>query len=116
MENITLGQISNVLLFIVEFVGVVTAVMVTMKKVLNKQLSPLNKKIDKLDENQCRNYLVDFLADIEKGIEKDETQIKRSLIRCRNFEKLENLKIFDPSLPDRIKVDLKSTYPCRNLL
>ena len=39
---------------------------------------------------------------------KDETQIKRSLIRCRNFEKLENLKIFDPSLPDRIKVDLKT--------
>lgn len=78
MENITLGQISNILLFIVEFVGVVTAVIVAMRKVLNKQLSPLNKKIDKLDENQCRNYLVDFLADIEKGIEKDETQIKRA--------------------------------------
>ena len=78
MENITLGQISHILLFIVEFVGVVMAVIVAMKKVLNKQLSPLNKKIDKIDENQCRNYLVDFLADVEKGIEKDDTQIKRA--------------------------------------
>ena len=39
---------------------------------------------------------------------KDETQIKRSLIRCRNFEKLENLKLFDPDMPDKIKVDFKT--------
>mgnify|MGYP003313177136 CR=1 FL=1 len=69
MENITLGQISNILLFIVEFVGVVTAVIVTMKKVLNKQLSPLNKKIDKLDENQKnlhRVVLERFLPCLQK--------------------------------------------------
>lgn len=39
---------------------------------------------------------------------KNESQIKRSLIRCRNFESLENMKLFDPSLPDRIKVDFKT--------
>lgn len=78
MENITLGQISSILLFLVEFVGVILTIIVAMKKLLNKQLGPLNNKIDKIDENQCRNYLVDFLADIEKGVEKDETQIKRA--------------------------------------
>ncbi len=37
--------------------------------------------------------------------EMDETQIKTSLIRCRNLKSLENLKVFDKSLPDKIKLD-----------
>lgn len=78
MENITLGQISEILLFLVEFVGVVVTIIVAMKKILKKQFEPITKKIDKLDENQCRNYLVDFLADIEQNISKDETQIRRA--------------------------------------
>ena len=78
MENITLGQISAVLLFIVEFVGVIVTIIVAMKKMLNKQFEPITDKIDKLDKNQCRNYLVDFLADVEMGISKDDTQIKRA--------------------------------------
>lgn len=39
---------------------------------------------------------------------KDEEQVKQSLIRFRNFDKVENLKIFDETLPDRIKVDKKT--------
>lgn len=41
-------------------------------------LEPLAKKIDKLDMNQCRNYLVDFLSDVENGIKKDDIQVKRA--------------------------------------
>jgi tRNA A37 N6-isopentenylltransferase MiaA len=78
VENVTLGQLSNVLLFIVEFVGVIVTIIVAIKKILDKQLKPINNKIDALDKNQCRNYLVEFLADIEQGISKDETQIKRA--------------------------------------
>ena len=78
MENITLGQISSLLFFVVEFVGVIITIIVAMKKMLNKQFKPINEKIDKLDKNQCRNYLVDFLADVEQGISKDETQVKRA--------------------------------------
>ena len=78
MENITLGQISKILFFIVEFVGVIVTIIVAMKKILKKQFEPINEKIDKLDKNQCRNYLVDFLADVEQGISKDDTQIKRA--------------------------------------
>ena len=78
MENITLGQLSNLLLFLIEFVGSIVTIAVVIKKSLNKQLVPLNQKIDKLDTNQCRNYLVEFLADVEHGIVKDETQIKRA--------------------------------------
>lgn len=78
MNDITLGQINDTLKFIVEFVGIVVTILIGSKKIINTQLEPLNKKIDKIDENQCRNFLVDFLADVEKGIEKDEVQIKRA--------------------------------------
>ena len=78
MENITLGQMSKILLFIVEFVGVIITITLAMKKILKTQFKPINEKIDKLDKNQCRNYLVDFLADIEQGISKDDTQVKRA--------------------------------------
>lgn len=60
------------------FIGSITTICVFCKKVINKGFEPVYKKIDKIDENQCRNFLVDFLADIEKGMEKDEVQIKRA--------------------------------------
>ena len=78
MENITLKQLSSLLLFVIEFVGSIVTIVVVIKKSLNKQLEPITTKIDKLDTNQCRNYLVEFLADIEHGVVKDETQIKRA--------------------------------------
>lgn len=78
VENITLGQISGVLLFVVEFVGVIVTIIVAMKKMLNKQFKPITDKIDKLDKNQCRNYLVDFLADVELDISKDDDQKRRA--------------------------------------
>ena len=78
MENVTLAQVSETMKFIIEFVGIVVSILIGSKKIINSQLEPINKKIDKIDENQCRNFLVDFLADVEKGIEKDEVQIKRA--------------------------------------
>lgn len=78
MENVTLGQAFDTIKFVVEFVGIIVTILVGSKKIINKQLEPINKKMDKIDENQCRNFLVDFLADVEKGIEKDEVQTKRA--------------------------------------
>lgn len=43
-------------------------------RALNKILMPINKKLEDLDKTQCQNYLIDFLADVERGIDKDETQ------------------------------------------
>lgn len=60
------------------FIGSITTICIFCKKVINKGFEPIYKKIDKIDENQCRNFLVDFLADVEEGIHKDEVQIKRA--------------------------------------
>lgn len=78
MEDITLGQAFNAIKFIVEFVGILLSVMFAVKKAVNKQLEPLNKKIDTLDMNDCKNFLVRFLADVERGQHIDEVEIKRA--------------------------------------
>lgn len=70
-------KIIYVLSVIAGLITSITTICVFCKKVINKGFEPINKKIDKIDENQCRNFLVDFLADVENGIEKDEVQIKR---------------------------------------
>ena len=82
MENITLGQISNILLWLVAFFGtigtIVTTIMVFLNKIIKKHLKPLNEKIDKLDLNDCKNFLVRFLADVERGQVMDDVELKRA--------------------------------------
>lgn len=71
-------DIVNIIILIASFVTAVTTIIVAIKKILNKMFEPINKKIDNLDLGQARNYLVDFLADIENGEQKDECQIERA--------------------------------------
>lgn len=89
MEDITLGQAFNAIKFVVEFVGILISVIFAVRKTLNKQLEPLNKKIDdvhktvnkkidSLDMNDCKNFLVRFLADVERRQPIDEVEIKRA--------------------------------------
>lgn len=59
-------------------ITIVTAITVVINKILKKMFKPINEKIDRLDIGQARNYLVDFLADIENGEHKDECQIERA--------------------------------------
>lgn len=65
-----------------------------IEKKLNEALKPLNEKTDsinkcikKIDKNECMNFLVNFLADIENGVEKDDVQIKRA---CEVYDHYSN--------------------------
>ncbi len=68
---LSISTVLNAILVIVNFIGKIKK---PVDKVVDKKfqnaLSPLEKKIDKIDENQCRNFLVDFLADVEKRCRK----------------------------------------------
>lgn len=66
MENMTLNELSNLLIFIITFVSSIGTLLIGIKKIFNKQLKPLEESIEILDKNQCKNYLVRFLADIER--------------------------------------------------
>lgn len=78
MEEITLGQLSDWMTFILLFFGSIGSLLVGMKKILNKQLEPLNQTVRQLDINQCKNYLVRFLADVENGKKIDSVEIERA--------------------------------------
>ena len=82
MENITLGQISGALIFIIGLIGAVCTIVHYFKKILENAFKPTNdklekiekhlgEKIDKVDKNATMNYLVRCFNDIDRGISLD---------------------------------------------
>ena len=78
LENLTLGQVSAAILFIVGLIGGIKylskAIREFFKKILEDQFQNVNLKLDemrttikKLDTQSCKNFLVRYLADIERG-------------------------------------------------
>ena len=47
-------------------------------KPINDKLGTIDDRIDKLDKNQCKNYLTEFLEDVKNGIPKSDIQIQRA--------------------------------------
>lgn len=45
---------------------------------INKIFSPIYKKITELEKNQCKNFLVDFLARLENKEKTTDSQINRA--------------------------------------
>lgn len=91
MENITVGQIMAVLGFVVAVGGIVTyfwklvqnlkkymtKIIVTELEPIKEQLTALDQKVDKVDKEACKNFLVSFLAGVEQGKAIDEIQRQR---------------------------------------
>lgn len=73
-----MDNIVNIIILIASLITAVTTIIVAIQKILKKMFGPINKKIDNLDIGQARNYLVNFLADVENGEKKDECQIERA--------------------------------------
>lgn len=73
MENIV-----NWVKLIAGFLTAITTICVFCRKVINKGFEPVYKRMDKIDENQCKTFLVSFLSDKEKGIEQDEVLVLRA--------------------------------------
>lgn len=66
---------------ILEVAGLITSITViitAINKIFDNKLKPINKQISCLDENQCKNFLITFLEEKEKGEEMDEIRIKRA--------------------------------------
>ena len=66
-----MNNIANTIILVASLITAVTTIIISMQKILKRMFEPVNKKIDGLDLSQARNYLVDFLADIENGEKKD---------------------------------------------
>lgn len=88
MENITLGQISITITFVVAFIGGVKYILNDMNKVVEKALKPTNDKIDKLesnlkseisksDMNSTKNFLVARISEIKANQPLDDISKER---------------------------------------
>lgn len=88
MEQITLGDISNVLVFIASLLTagsvIVGFTLKRVKVIMNNALEPTNKKIDNLsthieavDMANCKNYLVSTISDVQNGVALDSVARER---------------------------------------
>lgn len=77
---------TDVLIKIIEVIaGLITSVGIislfikkNFDKMVCKITTPILEKIDKMDKNQCMNYLTEFLADVRGGVHKTEYQKARA--------------------------------------
>ena len=78
MQELTLNQIAEFLKWLVTFCGSICTILFAFKKILDRSMQPIHKKIDEIDIHQCKNFLVRFLADVERGQKMDDIEIKRA--------------------------------------
>lgn len=88
MENITLGQVAVGVAFVVALIGGYTSLKKLMTEGIEKILKDkfdgiektqkeILKRLDTVDIENCKNYLVTFLAEVSRGERKDDTEVMR---------------------------------------
>ena len=45
---------------------------------VTNELKEIKEDIQRLDKNQCKNYLIEFLEDMKKGVKKTDVEKKRA--------------------------------------
>jgi len=106
IEQITLGQAAGVLAFILALIAGVQSLKKSIKGWLNtalkEQFDRVDKRFDDIDRKQadvlkrldsvdienCKNYLVTFLAEAQRGEMKDETELQRFWEEYEHYKKL----------------------------
>lgn len=99
MEQLTLGQVATALAFVVGMISSVAYIANNMKKwirismkeqmdSLDNKLGKLNERLDAVDMESCKNYLVTFLSSVEKGSPIDEIEKERFWERFAHYEKM----------------------------
>ena len=85
MENFTIGQISAVIAFLVGLISGIIYLNTQAKRWIKNSFSDEFRKIDSVDLESCKNYLVSILADIERGNSPDEIEMQRFWERYEHY-------------------------------
>lgn len=88
MSEITLGQIQSLMLWGIGFVGAIITIVKAVKDAVNKAFEPLNKRMDEIDLNATKNYLVQTLADIDRNGYADGVSKARLYEQYEHYQKL----------------------------
>lgn len=88
MENITLGQVAATIGILTVIIGgyvkLYTMIKEKLKEIVGEALKPLNdsileinQRLDVVDMESCKNFLVRCIADVERGETMSETETER---------------------------------------
>jgi len=67
MDSITLGQIRDFLLWLIAFATATYTIVKAVRKAIEKGFEPIEDKIDKVDINATKNYLVQQIGEIDRN-------------------------------------------------
>ena len=77
MENITIGQITTIVVGLGALIGGVEFLLARFNKIFDVKLKPINTRLNDIELSSDKNFIVRFLADIEQGNEVDEVEKER---------------------------------------
>ncbi len=99
MENITLGELSLGIAFLVSLISGGLFLHGQLKKYIgsqlkdefkgiNDRLDEIGGRLDVVDMEACKNYLVQFLSRVERGVDVDEIERERFWEQFAHYEKM----------------------------
>lgn len=92
MENLTLGQISAAVLFLTALVGgiilLVKWIRSVIVNVMKAELEPMQRQLAAVDLENCKNYLVMYLASVDRGESKDAIEEERFYEELEHYYKI----------------------------
>lgn len=98
MDSITIGQIGLFLTFIAGLITAFATIYRWLKKWLDKlfaaqlkdiddRIKSVEKRVDAVDQEACKNYLVTLLSDAERGKPLDEIEKERFYEQYEHYVK-----------------------------
>lgn len=87
MGEITLNQIRDFFLWIIAFGTATITIVKAVQKAIDKGFMPIEKKIDKVDMNATKNYLVQQIGEIDRNGYIDGATKVRFYEQMQHYEK-----------------------------
>ena len=67
MDGVTLKQVWDFMEWLIGFGGATAIIVAAVKKAIAKGFEPIEKKIDAVDMNATKNYLVQTISEIDRN-------------------------------------------------
>lgn len=107
MGEITLDQIRDFVLWIVAFGTATLTIVKAVKVAIAKGFEPINKKIDVVDMNATKNYLVQQIGEIDRNGGLDGATKVRFYEQLQHYEKDLNGNSYIHDEVERLKKENK---------
>ncbi len=99
MESLTIGQIGGIITLLVGLISGVGYLSQSTKKWIKNALkeqmdgiegkiNTINSRLDKVDLESTKNYLVTFLSDVERGKDASEIELERFHEQYQHYQSL----------------------------